>query len=410
MNILHICDWYHPIGGAEKLLFDTLNSLEARGHTNIVVYNKHEGNGTSGGSRPEYACAGLEYFHYFPPGVQMLARQPIEPIRQIIAQHQPDVCHIHNFQNLYVTEFLIHTIPCARSIHDPRLYCFTNWKLLPDKTICDRPFGKACIEEGCISKGLFARTDFDRNAPYILRNYTLHKKMPALIAESRAQIDTLVDSGFDPEQIEWLPNFTPILPRNEVERFKAEQYRDDAIPIVLFVGRASYEKGPQVLLEACRYIRSKCRVVLITAGPALKDLQVQASQFPDLVEVIGGLPYAETKKWYARAACVVVPSVWLENFCLVGLEAYANMTPVIGSDIGGIKDWLRDDETGCLADPANPRDLAEKIDLALSSPDKLRNMGRNGYARVCKYYNQELYLDRLLAIYAKTVRKHWSRL
>jgi glycosyltransferase involved in cell wall biosynthesis len=406
MNILHVCDWYHPIGGTEKLLFDTLSSLEARGHTNVVVYNDHEDNGESGASRPEYACSGLEYFHYFHPGVQVLARQPIEPIKKIITQHKPDVCHIHNFQNPYVTKFLLDTLPCARSIHDPRLYCFTNWKLLPDKSICDHPIGKACIENGCLSKGLFPRTDFDRNAPYILRHYHTHKHMPVLIAESRAQIDTLVKSGFSPEQIEWLPDFTPICPRDEVELFTDEHYQEGELPIILFVGRASYEKGPQVLLKACRHIKSRCKVVLITAGPTLEYLQEQADEFSDMVEVIGGLPYDETKKWYARASCVVVPSVWLENFCLVGLEAYANVTPVIGSAIGGIKDWLRDGETGFLTIPNDPHDLAEKVDLALSNPEKLRQMGRNAYERVCKYYNQDLYLDRLLNIYDNAMKRY----
>ena len=407
MIILHICDWYHPIGGAEKLMFDTLDALEAQGHTNVIIYNEHS-NQQPTGKRPEYACAGLEYFVYYKPRISFLAKQAAGRVRDIIAKHSPDVCHIHNFQNPFLTELLINTLPCVRSVHDPRLYCFTNWKLLPDNSICRNPIGSACIREGCLSRGPFPRTEFDLNAPYVFRHYEVHKRMPTLIAESKAQIEVLVESGFSPEQIQWLPNFTRIKSRAETEAFVENYYREEDVPIVLFVGRASYEKGAHVLIESCRYILSQCKVVLITAGPMLEELQERASEFEEMVKIIDGLSYDETRKWYARASCIVVPSVWLENFCLVGLEAYANMKPVIGSRIGGIQDWLRDGETGWLVEPNDPKDLARLIDTALGDLTELREMGRNAYERVCEYYNQDLYLSRLLTIYSKTIDKYRS--
>ena len=96
---------------------------------------------------------------------------------------------------------------------------------------------------------------------------------------------------------------------------------------------------------------------------------------------------------------VVVPSVWLETFSLVGLEAYANMKPVIGSRIGGIRDWLKDGETGWFVEPGDSVDLAEKIDIAMSDPERTREMGCAGYNRAVTFYGSELYLERLLEIY-----------
>lgn len=406
MIILHICDWYHPIGGAERLLFDTLSALEVMGHTNIIIYNDHPSAPQTLGLRPEYPCKGLEHWVYFHPGSATRAKLAIDTVQKVIDFHKPDVCHIHNFQNPYVSEFLIKKLPCVRSIHDPRLYCFTNWKLLPDHSICLYPIGNACIREGCLSKGIIPRNDFDRNAPYVFQHYTVHKQMPVLIAESSAQIKVLTQSGFSPEQIAWLPNFTHIEKKTEVKEFLGKYYQKTETPILLFVGRASYEKGAQVLLEACKYIQAKCKIVLITAGPMLKDLQEQAIEFGDKVEIIAGLPYDETKKWYARASCIIVPSIWLENFCLVGLEAFANMKPVIGSNIGGIPDWLRDEETGWLVQPGDVHALAARIDLALEDPDRLLELGRNAYERVSAYYNQELYLSRLSAIYSKGIDRY----
>jgi glycosyltransferase involved in cell wall biosynthesis len=229
--------------------------------------------------------------------------------------------------------------------------------------------------------------------------------MPVLILESRMQIECSLENGFSPEQLAWLPNFTPILPEQEVKQFVRKYFNPDE-KIVLFVGRASYEKGVQVLVDACKYLKSKCKVVIITAGPLLEEIKSQASAYSGLLEVIPGLGYDETRKYYARSSVIIIPSVWLENFCLVGLEAYANIKPVIGSRIGGIKDWLKENETGWFFEPGNARDLAAKIDQALADPERLSRMGRAAYDRVCKYYNAKLYLSRLLTIYEKEINRY----
>lgn len=401
-TILHICDWYHPIGGAEKLLFDTLKLLEDKGHTNIVIYNDHP-NQKPGGERPEYSCKGLEYWTYYLQTNILFSKKAIKCVSDVIKRHDPDVCHIHNFQNSYVTEYLIATLPCVRAVHDPRLYCFTCWKLLPDKRICTYPLGPECVQQGCLSQGILPRTTYDLNAPWTMRLLDVHRNMPMLIAESRAQIECMLENGFLPDQIAWLPNFTPITPEPEVTQLLHQHYNPQE-KIVLFVGRASYEKGAKVLIDASGYLTSKCKIVLITAGPLLDEIRNQAALY-DNVEVIPGLSYEETKIWYARSSLVVVPSVWIENFCLVGLEAFANMKPVIGSSIGGILDWLTEGETGWFFEPGNAIELAGKIDSALADQERLQNMGVAAYQRACNFYNSDIYLSRLLDIYEMVINR-----
>lgn len=405
-TILHICDWYHPIGGAEKLLFDTLKLLEDHGHTNVIIYNEHPHQKPSG-LRPEYACKGLECWEYYIPQNVLQAKRAIKCVNDVIERHSPDVCHIHNFQNPYITEHLIATLPCVRSIHDPRLYCFTCWKLLPDKKICTYPLGPECVNQGCLSQGVLPRTSYDLNAPWTMQLLDVLKTMPMLIAESRAQIECMLENGFSPEQIAWLPNFTPIKPESEVQQFVHQNYNSQE-NIVLFVGRASYEKGAKVLIEACCHLTTRCKVVLITAGPQIDEIRTLASQH-EFIEVIPGLSYDETRKWYARSSLVIVPSVWIENFCLVGLEAFSNMKPVIGSRIGGIKDWLREGETGWFFEPGNAQELAARIDHAFADKNLLHNMGLAAYSRVCNYYNSDLYISRLKNIYEMAINVFTQR-
>jgi glycosyltransferase involved in cell wall biosynthesis len=402
-TILHICDWYSPLGGAEKLLFDGLRLLERTGHQNVMVFDARKGQEPTG-RRPEYACKGLEphWPRVLPGRKKAVIRRCHKQLQKIIDRHQPDVCHIHSLQNSYAVEYLIETLPTVRAIHDPRLYCFTWWRLLPDKTICPYPIGSQCLEQGCLTRGNTPKTIHDILAPYVLRNYRVHRRMPVLIAESRMAVESLLQNGYRPDQIAWLPNFTPLDPPAKVKKY-IRKYHDPSDPMVLFVGRASYEKGAQHLIEAAGRLKSSCRVVLITAGPDLEELRKQAAPLGSRVEIIPGLSYEKTREWYARASVVVVPSVWLENFCLVGLEAYANMKPVIGSYTGGIKDWLIDEETGWFFEMGNSEDLAEKIDLAMSDPKRLKQMGQAAYQRATDFYSEDQYLPRLMGIYQKAI-------
>jgi glycosyltransferase involved in cell wall biosynthesis len=408
-TILHICDWYSPLGGAEKLLFDGLRLLEQAGHRNVMVYDARVGQAPTG-QRTEYACKGLEpYWPSVLPGRKpLLIHRCRYRLRKIIDRHRPDVCHIHNLQNSYATEFLIDSLPTVRAIHDPRLYCFTWWRLLPNRQLCPHPLGHQCLEQGCLSPGSVPRTIHDILAPLVLRNYRVHRRMPVMIAESRMAIESLLENGYRPDQIAWLPNFTPLEPLEKVEQYVKQHYNPSE-RVVLFVGRASYEKGPQLLIQAAARLKTACKVVLITAGSELEALQRQAAPLGPRVQIIPGLPYDQTRVWYAKADVVVVPSVWLENFCLVGLEAYANRKPVIGSHIGGIRDWLVDGKTGWFFQMGNPDDLAEKIDQAMSDPQQTARMGLAAYQRAAEFYSAQQYLPRLMAIYQKAIDAFHSR-
>ena len=405
MKILHICDWYAPLGGAEKLMFDTLNALEQEGHTNIMVINQHP-NQQLTGKRLEYQVEHIEidfsnfrlfdYKHIFKAKNQ---------IGKIIKKHKPDICHIHNCQNPYIIKMLLKMLPCVRSIHDPRLYCFTQWRLLPDKTICPYPLGQKCLDNKCISKSKPV-SFHDKIAPWIFRNYLLHREMPSIILESRAQIECVLQNGYDKSQIEWLPNFTKIYDDNEIDNLRKKIYNPHENHVV-FVGRASYEKGLDVLMDASKLIKSNCVIHLITGGPYFDHIKrrITNENLEATVKLHGVLSYEKTREFYVKSDIVVVPSVWIESFCLVGLEAMANQKAVVGSNIGGIKDWLVDGQTGYHFEPGNSVDLAKKIDTLLNNKELCRKMGINGYERVKKYYNRELYLKRLIKIYRGAIEK-----
>ena len=77
----------------------------------------------------------------------------------------------------------------------------------------------------------------------------------------------------------------------------------------------------------------------------------------------------------------VVPSHY-EPFGLVAIEAMASGTPVVASEVGGLKYTVVDRETGLLVPPKNQQTFAEAIDLILSDSLWCKELGQNAKARV----------------------------
>jgi D-inositol-3-phosphate glycosyltransferase len=70
-------------------------------------------------------------------------------------------------------------------------------------------------------------------------------------------------------------------------------------------------------------------------------------------------------RYYYAASDIFISTPWYEPFGITPLEAMACGTPVIGSNVGGIKYSVVDERTGFLVPPHEPGILAEKINLLL---------------------------------------------
>src|SRR5574341_590142 len=100
-----------------------------------------------------------------------------------------------------------------------------------------------------------------------------------------------------------------------------------------------------------------------------------------------------------RACVFVLPSI-SEGLGRVVVEAMATGTPVIGSDVGGIPDMVKDGETGFLVGPGDERTLAEKIRWVLEHGDHTRDMGTRARAFAESFFSTRAYIDGYRQIFA----------
>src|SRR3954470_4437035 len=98
--------------------------------------------------------------------------------------------------------------------------------------------------------------------------------------------------------------------------------------------------------------------------------------------VFTGRRSRELLKLYYSAADVFVTTPWYEPFGITPLESMACGTPVIGSDVGGIKYSVVDGETGYLVPPRDPDALGARLADLFQERARLNQFARNGIRRV----------------------------
>ncbi|HEX5444153.1 MAG TPA: glycosyltransferase [Pirellulales bacterium] len=153
---------------------------------------------------------------------------------------------------------------------------------------------------------------------------------------------------------------------------------------VVAIGRLSPEKGFDTLIEAIAHAAPEhpsLRLELAGDGPCLADLRRLAKRLGvgDRVTFLGEV--ADVPAVLARAALFVLPSL-TEGISLTLLEAMARGLPVVATSVGGTPEVVVDGETGRLAPPRAPGELARCIVSMLRDPDACRRMGLAGRIRV----------------------------
>jgi glycosyltransferase involved in cell wall biosynthesis len=154
-------------------------------------------------------------------------------------------------------------------------------------------------------------------------------------------------------------------------------------PQLLFVGRFSANKGITDLVAAMKSVLKEmgdARLALVGYGPEEEPIRHAISKhgLEDRIILVGRVARAEIPVFMASADLLVLPSIKIEGLGVVLLEALASGTAVVGTDVGGIPDIVKDGETGLLCRSHDPEDLASKCLRLLRDQDLRRRTTENG--------------------------------
>ena len=404
MRIL-MCNSFHYLrGGAERCFLDLMGLLREQGHEVVPFSMQHERNLPS--DYEGYFISHIDYPSLMGSDVSMLTRlkamgrilyckEAAEKIDRLIRDTQPDIAHVHGIAHETSPSILPvikrHGLPVVQTLHDYKLLC-PNTSFVTHGEICERCKGgrfynatRFRCKRGSLPASVMATVEAyaHKSSRVYERNVDRFISPSEFLARKVAGFGITTDMVTIPNFIN-IDSFTPV-------------YAPE--PYYVFAGRLVDVKGIRTLVRAAEKVR-KGRLCIAGSGDLRQELEdYVADRGLDHITFLGHLATDKLIELFRYAAFTVTPSEWYENYPMSVLEALACGTPVIGAQIGGIPEIVRDGETGLIFPPGDVDALAKKIEYLLDNPDESIRMGRVGRSQIEQINGPASHYAATLAVY-----------
>jgi len=189
-------------------------------------------------------------------------------------------------------------------------------------------------------------------------------------------IDQLINQDYNKKTI--------IIPFGvDTSKFKS-QNKKSLDPIVIGIIKSlEPHNGIEYLIESFKILLNKKikNIELIIIGEGSNEtklkLLVQKYNINDKITFLGQIDHSRTVELYNRISIFVCPSI-RESFGVSVIEASSCQLPIIANNIGGLKEVVKNGETGYLIDTSNINLLADKIEVLINNHNLIEEFGNNG--------------------------------
>ena len=375
MKILHILDHSIPLHSGytfrtlaileqqRKLGWETFHVTSAKHSVATAPIEEVDGFTFYRSETPQGLMANMPGFDQWAI-VQSLSKR----LDEIIPELKPDVLHAHSpaLNGLAA-------IKAAKRHNIPLVYeCRAFW------------------EDAAVDHGTTRENSLRYYITKLLETHVF-RQASAITTICEGLRSDIVSRGIPAEKITVIPNAV------DIEKFTYGVEPDQNLrtqlglqdKIVLgFIGSFYAYEGLPLLLEALPAIIEKqpeTRLLLVGGGPQeqLIKQKTKALKLDDYVIFTGRVPHNLVQDYYNQVDIFVYPRLSMRLTDLVTplkpLEAMAQGRLVVASDVGGHKELIRDNETGCLFKANDSDALATAVLSLLNQPqrwDKLRAAGR----------------------------------
>ena len=409
MKILIINTRHYPGGGDSTYTFNLAELLKQHGHEVSFFAMQDERNIPD--PNADLFVSNIDFRELnkrknLNTGIRVIARsiysfEAKKKFSLLIDRVKPDIIHLQNI-HAHITPSVImeakkQGLPVVWTLHDYKLICPNSHFLIDaDSTICEACQGGRfyqAVIKSCKKNSFFASAAASFEA-YIHAFLRMRDLVDVFLTPSAFLRGKLLINGYQPEKVIHLPLFLPN------EQF-CQSEKDESY--LLFLGKLETLKGIYQLLEACRQAPD---VHLVLAGRIEEPLKsLLPGLLPPNAVYVGLKQGDELKRLRANALALILPSICYENQPFSILEAFASSKPVIASNLGGMKELVKDHEQGLLVEPRDPRSLASAMKWLVEHPVESHKWGYNAFQYAMTNHSPEIHYEKLEAIYKNCLLK-----
>lgn len=318
-----------------------------------------------------------------------------EEFSDLLCRDRPDIVHVHNTLLLISPSIYYacreQNVPVVQTLHNYRLLCPAG-SFFRDGKPCE-----SCVKNGLwfgIRHGCYRGSKVaTAGVALMLALHRAHKtwlqQIDQYIALTEFARSKFVNAGFPPEKITVKPNFASSDPGR----------KSNTGSFALFVGRLSPEKGIHTLLDAWHKASLNLPLKIIGSGPASEQLQSCAASSTKQIVFMGQVAEEQVLRAMREAQFLIFPSELYENFPLTIVEAFACGLPVIASDLGAMREIVKNKWTGLLFRAGDSEDLARKIEWACNHLGEMQQLGKQARAEYLHKYTADKNYQILINIY-----------
>ena len=402
MRILLVNKFFHPRAGAETSFLHTRNLLLDHGHDVIDFAMQHSANLSS------------PYESFFAPerdygGGAPLARRARDALSavyslsarralgRLLDAYRPDVAHLHNVYHQLtlsvIDELKSRKVPTVMTIHDWKVAC-PAYTLFTEGAPCRRcPSGTVlhAVAHRCV-KGSTAGSALAAAEATLARHRGSYGKVDRFIAPSHFAVDVAALGGIGRDKVTVIPNF---LPDDELNVSVSEG--SDG-PRLLYAGRLEEIKGVRTLLSAFAQVRTQAALVIAGSGPLEGEVRAAAAR-DSRISYVGMLARDDLYRELEAARAVILPSLYEDNGPLIILEAQARARPMIVTDRGGPREFVRHGKSGLVVRAGDVAELTAAISKLSDDPELAQGLGRTARDTVRRENSSSQHYALLCGVY-----------
>ena len=403
MKILMVNKFHYLKGGSEKYYFELAELLKEKGHEVAFFSMENNKNIKTG------------YKEYFVPQVDLnsnnkfkaldiiYSKENKKKMKEVLEDFKPDIVHLNNFQrqlSASIVEAIKEKgIPIVFTAHDIEAICPNKTMLDAENNICEKCLdGKYinCVKKNCI-KNSRLKSILGAVETRYYRNKKIYKeKIDYIITPSEFYRRKFIEDGINPQKIQAIHNFI------DTENF---DFITEDEGYALYFGRISIEKGVINLINAFENTKQG-NLYIAGEGPEKQRLEqlIKEKKLENRVKMLGFLNKEQVLEAIRKCRFTVLPSIWRDNCPYSVLETMAIGKPVIGSNMGGIPELVKHEETGLVFNSSDIDELTDKMEILFNNPELAQKYGNKAKELANKIYTKDYYYGEIIKIYERLVK------